>query len=133
VVAGSGEGRDGALHPFSWRDGVLTDLGAGHGWSAADGVDATGRVVGLVSAGGTKAQAIAWTRGRARVLVAVDGCVSGASKRGEVVGHTAAGRSWLWSRGRLTAVPVPPGETFLRLQAVVVVGSSDGRAVLWMR
>jgi hypothetical protein len=64
---------------------------------------------------------------------AVDGCVSGTSQRGEVVGHTAAGRSWLWSRGRLTAVPVPPGETVLRLQAVVVVGSSDGRAVLWMR
>jgi probable HAF family extracellular repeat protein len=135
VVVGYGEGRDGALHAFSWRDGVRTDLGAGHGWSTADGVDAAGRVVGLVSADGTKARAVAWTRGRARVLADVDGCVSGTSKRGEVVGHTAAGRSWLWSRGRLTAVPVPPGETFLRLQAVndggEAVGRGDRHAWLW--
>jgi probable HAF family extracellular repeat protein len=142
-VVGALRTPDGALYPFRWQGGVLTELPvlepAPDGWGLARDVNIHGDVVGGSDAGGVQ-HAVLWRQGRAIDLGA--GFATAINDRGQVVGtrSTAGGelRGFIWERGRTRdlgiAGPTEPLDINERGEVVGWSGAGaepDQRAFLW--
>jgi probable HAF family extracellular repeat protein len=134
VVVGTRVTETGGPQAFSWRRGVMTDLrAAGFDGTSAVDVDDRGTVAGEAFTDMTS-RTVLWTRGAARV-VEVPGGPTGINDRGDVVGLTASGGSFVRVHGTVSLVAPPAGWMFLQLQEInnrgEAVGHGDYGAYLW--
>jgi probable HAF family extracellular repeat protein len=139
VVAGRREGPDGQ-YAFTWKDGVLTSLGANWGPAA---INRFGQVLGNDATG-----AFIWKDGERTPLGTFDGSiVTGIdlNDKGQVVGVTRpepGNRAFIWENGTFTDLGTlggsPTAPTSINNRGQVVgnsrlAGSTTGHAFLWER
>ena len=103
---------------FLWEEGALTDLGVLPGMtsSAAEGINASGQVVGY-SSNGAASRAFVWTAANGmQALATLGGCCSqafGINDAGEIVGtstppgNDAATHAVIWRNGVITDIQAP--------------------------
>jgi probable HAF family extracellular repeat protein len=146
VVGDSDLEGDVTQHGFSWKNGVLTDLGTlGEDFSTATWVNEAGEVVGFASTESGFRKAFRWRKGRMEDLGTVDGDLCSAAwsinERGQIVGNSAPNcdfrhedRAFLWERGRVFDLNsfVPPDSDLYLYEADSIndIGDITGPAFL---
>lgn len=119
AVVGWSNTAGGALHPFLWQNGRMTDLGTldrvDGGWGMATDVNRYGDVVGQSDRDGVR-HAVRWQRGKITDLGTLGGTsafATAVNDRGAIVGGRTMPdgvlRAFIWRDGRVTDVGVPGG------------------------
>jgi probable HAF family extracellular repeat protein len=119
AVVGWANTATGALHPFMWWHGRMTDLGTlddlDGGWGIAADINRHGTVVGQSDRGGVS-RAVRWQHGRIRDLGTLGGPSSFATAindHGVIVGASTTRdgvlHAFIWRDGRMTDLGVPGG------------------------
>jgi probable HAF family extracellular repeat protein len=130
VVGSSGSAAGGQAHAFSWRDGVMTDLGPG----LANDINDAGQIVGS-----RDGQAVRWWHGKVTVLSDASTEAVAVSRSGAVTGFLwdISPDSFVWRHGRFTRVPALTGGDMPFQQAygindrLQVVGRTNVGAFVW--
>ena len=119
AVVGWSRAAGGALHPFLWRHGRMTDLGtldqADGGWGIAADVNRYGTVVGQSQRAG-QTRAVRWQHGKITDLGTLGGLSSFATAindHGAIVGSSTTTdgslHAFIWRDGWMTDLGVPGG------------------------
>jgi probable HAF family extracellular repeat protein len=145
VVGDSDLAGDSTQHGFSWRNGVLSDIGTlGGDLSTAKWVNESGEVVGYSWTADGLPKAFRWKNGHMRDLGAVDNDLCSAAwsinDAGQIVGNSAPEcdfsleRATLWEKGHVFDLNafVPADSTLYLLEADFINDRGDitGPAIL---
>ena len=138
-------------HPFLWKNGLMTDIGAdaffGDHGHAAD-INHLEQVVGSFTIHAPPAAGFLWQDGRLEPVGPYDNSAFSHALRindnGEVIGYnfllvgssSTVHHAFTWKGGKLTYLPTPFGEVSDAAaisNAGRIAGTNAGRAVLWSR
>lgn len=135
-VVGMSREASGDLRAFLWRDGAMEGLeGLGGPFSGANDISDRGWIVGAAETAGGDVHAVLWRDGEPADLGTLGGSFSEAlavNSGGVVVGIAENGAGqfpspFVWSRGQMRELPVPPGT-----EGAWAFGVNDGGDVVGM-
>jgi probable HAF family extracellular repeat protein len=137
MLAGEGPGRGFFLAPWSWRDGVATELPSGGGVTgSAYALNDSGQVVGYNGDAQEQPRATLWS-GNGLLDLGVSGAAHAINASGQVAGVSWEGpapRAFLWSPQGLAWLDAP-GSAAGWAQGIndrgQVVGTGNEEALLW--
>lgn len=112
------EDGDPITHAFLWQDGTMRDLGTlGGARTSAFAINNSGQIVGWSEIADSKQtngnwlHVFLWQKGRMRDLAPAGNMYSRSepiNDRGHVVSATLGNRPFIWRKGAMTALPIPP-------------------------